>query len=115
MDVGNPASLLDFSFYNFGNAKYAFHRCHFIVYVQENAHFVVVDMVLEMLEAVKWVVCLQQLKSTHPHQDRCETQNTSKTDSIYFFDSGFEGKIGLCFNKVLCHPHACDVVLPKIT
>ncbi|XP_050974403.1 protein associated with UVRAG as autophagy enhancer isoform X2 [Labeo rohita] len=57
---------------------------------QENAHFVVVDMVLEMLEAVKWVVCLQQLKSTHPHQDRCETQNTSKTDSIYFFDSGFE-------------------------
>ncbi|XP_073702409.1 protein associated with UVRAG as autophagy enhancer [Garra rufa] len=60
---------------------------------QENAHFVVVDMLLEMLEAVKWVVCLQQLKSTHPHQDRCETQYTSKTDSIYSFDSGFEGKI----------------------
>ncbi|KAF4109101.1 protein associated with UVRAG as autophagy enhancer isoform X2 [Onychostoma macrolepis] len=57
---------------------------------QENAHFVVVDMVLEMLEAVKWVVCLQQLKNTHPHQDGCEKQNTSKTDSIYSFDSGFE-------------------------
>ncbi|XP_077071376.1 protein associated with UVRAG as autophagy enhancer [Siphateles boraxobius] len=57
---------------------------------QENAHFVVVDMVLEVLEAVKWVVCLQQLKNTHPHQDRCETHNTSKTDSISSFDSGFE-------------------------
>ncbi|XP_052420406.1 protein associated with UVRAG as autophagy enhancer isoform X2 [Carassius gibelio] len=58
---------------------------------QENAHFVVVDMVLEMLEAVKWVVCLQQLQNTHPpHQDRCEKPNTSKTDSIYSFDSGFE-------------------------
>lgn len=57
---------------------------------QENAHFVVVDMVLEMLEAVKWAVCLQQLKNTHPHQDRCEKLNTSKTDSIYSFDSGFE-------------------------
>ncbi|KAK2905029.1 hypothetical protein QQF64_033238 [Cirrhinus molitorella] len=57
---------------------------------QENAHFVVVDMVLEMLEAVKWVVCLQQLKNTQPHQDICETRNTSKTDSVYSFDSGFE-------------------------
>ncbi|CAM4603807.1 unnamed protein product [Leuciscus chuanchicus] len=57
---------------------------------QENAHFVVVDMVLEVLEAVKWVVCLQQLKHTHPHQDRCETHNSSKTDSISSFDSGFE-------------------------
>uniref|UniRef100_A0A671S307 Rubicon Homology domain-containing protein n=1 Tax=Sinocyclocheilus anshuiensis TaxID=1608454 RepID=A0A671S307_9TELE len=76
-----------------------------IVYVQENAHFVVVDMVLEMLEAVKWVVCLQQLKNTHPHQDRCEKQNTSKTNSIYSFDSGFEGKIRLSCSKALCHPH----------
>lgn len=67
-----------------------------IAYVQENAHFVVVDMVLEVLEAVKWVVCLQQLKNTHPHHDRCETHNTSKADSISSFDSGFEGKIGLC-------------------
>ncbi|KAK9969283.1 hypothetical protein ABG768_027474 [Culter alburnus] len=57
---------------------------------KENAHFVVVDMVLEVLEAVKWVVCLQQLKNTHPHQDRCETHNTSKADSISSFDSGFE-------------------------
>ncbi|XP_039511757.1 protein associated with UVRAG as autophagy enhancer isoform X2 [Pimephales promelas] len=57
---------------------------------KENAHFVVVDMVLEVLEAVKWVVCLQQLKNAHPHQDRCETHNTSKTDSISSFDSGFE-------------------------
>lgn len=78
---------------------------YFIVCLQENAHFVVVDMVLEVLEAVKWVVCLQQLKNTHPHQDRCETHNTSKADSISSFDSGFEGKIGLCCNKVLCHPH----------
>ncbi|XP_043105219.1 protein associated with UVRAG as autophagy enhancer isoform X2 [Puntigrus tetrazona] len=57
---------------------------------QENAHFVVVDMVLEMLEAVKWIMCLQQLKTAHPQQDRCEKPNTSKTDSIYSFDSGFE-------------------------
>ncbi|KAK7154111.1 hypothetical protein R3I94_007471 [Phoxinus phoxinus] len=57
---------------------------------QENAHFVVVDMVLEVLEAVKWVACLQQLKNTHPHQDIFETHNTSKTDSISSFDSGFE-------------------------
>ncbi len=60
------------------------YHCFIIVYVQENAHFVVVDMVLEMLEAVKWAVCLQQFKNTHPHQDRCENQNTLKnlTQSI---------------------------------
>jgi len=62
-------------------------------------------MVLEVLEAVKWVVCLQQLKNAHPHQDRCETHNTSKTDSISSFDSGFEGKIRLCCDKIPCHPH----------
>ncbi|XP_051564302.1 protein associated with UVRAG as autophagy enhancer isoform X3 [Myxocyprinus asiaticus] len=57
---------------------------------QENAHFVVVDMMLEVLEAVKWVVCLQQLNLTNPHQDRYNTHNTTKMDSISSFDSGFE-------------------------
>ncbi|XP_051997783.1 protein associated with UVRAG as autophagy enhancer [Xyrauchen texanus] len=57
---------------------------------QENAHFVVVDMMLEVLESVKWVVCLQQLNLTNPHKERHNTHNTTKTDSISSFDSGFE-------------------------
>nr|XP_055072468.1 protein associated with UVRAG as autophagy enhancer isoform X1 [Misgurnus anguillicaudatus] len=57
---------------------------------QENAHFVVVDMVLEVLEAVKWAVCLQQLKNTNPGQDRYETPNTTQMDSFSSVDIGFE-------------------------
>ncbi|XP_051566825.1 protein associated with UVRAG as autophagy enhancer-like isoform X2 [Myxocyprinus asiaticus] len=57
---------------------------------QENAHFVVVDMVLEVLETVKWVVCLRQLNCTNPYQDGYKTHNTTKTDSISSFDSRFE-------------------------
>ncbi|KAI7808851.1 hypothetical protein IRJ41_016398, partial [Triplophysa rosa] len=56
---------------------------------QENAHFVVVDMVLEVLESVKWVVCLEELKS-NPCQDKYETLYTTKMDSFSSFDSGFE-------------------------
>ncbi|KAA0715775.1 Protein RUBCNL-like [Triplophysa tibetana] len=56
---------------------------------QENAHFVVVDMVLEVMESVKWVVCLKEFKS-NPCQDKYETQYTTKTDSFQSFDGGFE-------------------------
>ncbi|TRY59234.1 hypothetical protein DNTS_014620 [Danionella cerebrum] len=45
---------------------------------QENAHFVVVDMVLEVIEAVKWTANLKQINI-----------NPSKTDSVSSFDSGF--------------------------
>ncbi|XP_056321856.1 protein associated with UVRAG as autophagy enhancer [Danio aesculapii] len=58
---------------------------------QENAHFVVVDMLLEVLEAVKWAVCLQQSNNANPNnRDRCETHIISKTDSVASSDSGFE-------------------------
>lgn len=43
-------------------------RCQILstvsVCVQENAHFIVVDMVLEMLENAKWTLSLDQWRST---------------------------------------------------
>lgn len=47
-------------------------------------------MVLEVLESVKWVVCLEELK------DKYESQYTTKTEWFSSFDSGFEGKSTLC-------------------
>lgn len=68
-------------------------------------------MVLEVMESVKWVVCLKELNS-NPCQDKYETQYTTMTDSFPSFDSGFEGKRtnNMCNNgghyKTLFHP--CD-------
>ena len=51
------------------------------VNVQENAHFVVVDLVLEVLEAVKWTLSLSQGSTGSEHtQDRGE-ETEPKADS----------------------------------
>uniref|UniRef100_A0A7N6A4P2 Rubicon Homology domain-containing protein n=1 Tax=Anabas testudineus TaxID=64144 RepID=A0A7N6A4P2_ANATE len=53
--------------------------------VQENAHFIVVDMVLEVLEGVKWNLSSDQWTSssdTHQHTDRrtCTHRHTSSAE-----------------------------------
>ncbi|XP_062311513.1 protein associated with UVRAG as autophagy enhancer isoform X1 [Osmerus eperlanus] len=65
---------------------------------QENAHFVVVDLVLEVLEAVKWTLSLSQGSAGSEHtQDRGEKtepkpdSHQAKTLSGVSVDSGFEG------------------------
>uniref|UniRef100_A0A8B9GX62 Rubicon like autophagy enhancer n=1 Tax=Astyanax mexicanus TaxID=7994 RepID=A0A8B9GX62_ASTMX len=58
----------------------------------ENAHFVVVDMVLEVLESVKWAVSQQKLKDTDG-SDEADAPGNSKTHSFSFSDSGYEGKL----------------------
>lgn len=77
-------------------------------------------MVLEVLESVKWVVGLEELKNKYPCQDRCETQYTTKTESFSSFDSGFEGKSTLCATMKdvtkFCFVHVthlCDAVMTK--
>ncbi|KAL6485292.1 hypothetical protein MHYP_G00073370 [Metynnis hypsauchen] len=60
---------------------------------QENAHFVVVDMVLEVLEAVKWTVYQQQLKRTDASEDR-DSDLHSKIRSFSSFDSGYDDYCG---------------------
>ncbi|KAI4874038.1 hypothetical protein NFI96_026266, partial [Prochilodus magdalenae] len=68
---------------------------------QENAHFVVVDMVLEVLEAVKWTMCQQELKHTDFSEDR-DTELRSETrelDSVSSFDSGYGDYCGHGFSS----------------
>ncbi|XP_072542770.1 protein associated with UVRAG as autophagy enhancer [Salminus brasiliensis] len=65
---------------------------------QENAHFVVVDMVLEVLEAVKWSVSQQKLKLTGVPEDT-ETPRNSKTHSFTFSDSGYDDYCGRRFSS----------------
>ncbi|KAM9346917.1 protein associated with UVRAG as autophagy enhancer [Symphorus nematophorus] len=75
---------------------------------KENAHFVVVDMVLEVLEGVKWTLSFDQWTSTmdthqhthckttctHTHESSCseeeEAEHQPKTFSVLSTDSGFE-------------------------
>ncbi|XP_066542657.1 protein associated with UVRAG as autophagy enhancer [Hoplias malabaricus] len=60
---------------------------------QENAHFVVVDMVLEVLEAVKWAMYQQELKREEGSEDRVKHVN-SKTYSVSSCDSGYDDYCG---------------------
>ncbi|KAG9270951.1 protein RUBCNL-like [Astyanax mexicanus] len=65
---------------------------------QENAHFVVVDMVLEVLESVKWAVSQQKLKDTDG-SDEADAPGNSKTHSFSFSDSGYEDYCGRRFSS----------------
>ncbi|XP_023863456.1 protein associated with UVRAG as autophagy enhancer [Salvelinus sp. IW2-2015] len=66
---------------------------------KENAHFIVVDMVLEALEGVKWAVSLSQKScgAMGNHTEASEDSGAqicihpSKTHSLVSTDSGYEG------------------------
>lgn len=50
--------------------------------VQENAHFIVVDMVLEVLEGVKWTLSFnRRTTQQHTHCKVCTHRHTSPTDT----------------------------------
>lgn len=72
------------------------------VCVQENSHFIVVDLVLEVLEGVKWTLSSDIHQHTHcnmcthrhtQEEEEEEAEHPPKTLSILSTDSGFEGKI----------------------
>lgn len=62
------------------------------VCVQENAHFVVVDMVLEVLEGVKWNLSADDVRRRPDRGHMQESGHQPKTFSVLSTDSGFEGK-----------------------
>uniref|UniRef100_A0A3B1KD42 Rubicon like autophagy enhancer n=1 Tax=Astyanax mexicanus TaxID=7994 RepID=A0A3B1KD42_ASTMX len=74
----------------------------------ENAHFVVVDMVLEVLESVKWAVSQQKLKDTDG-SDEADAPGNSKTHSFSFSDSGYEGKLRI-IKEFVCVHRRSDVI-----
>ncbi|XP_076858170.1 protein associated with UVRAG as autophagy enhancer [Brachyhypopomus gauderio] len=65
---------------------------------QENAHFVVVDMVLEVVEALKWAADQQQLNTTDLPMDK-NTYLGSKTHSVSSLDSGYDDNSGHRFSS----------------
>lgn len=50
---------------------------------QENAHFIVVDLVLEVLEGVKWTLGIDQWTSMmdKPHDTHCKTRQKKERSS----------------------------------